>query len=287
MPDRPAGRGQQLKSPPVVEFAKSHHINFTQTQNLNLETSLIDSLNNKVDLIIVLAFAQFLGKKWLSLPRLGCFNIHTSLLPKYRGAAPIQYALLNGDSETGVSIQKMVSKMDAGNIVLEKTMSIQSFDNTASLQTKLQFAAANALEEFLSQVIQNSMTEKVQDENFVSFAPEIPKEMGHIHFSKETRTKILNKLRAFTPWPGLYFFLNHKRVKVLDLDIPDSESLFSVVPGEIKVLHQQLIVGCMDGALRITSLQIEGKTATTDQQFVNGIVNSDKPQLLITEGNSP
>ena len=120
MPDRPAGRGQHIKSPPVIEYAKKHQLAFTQTENINKEENLINNLSGKVDLIIVLAFAQFLGKSWLNLPHLGCFNIHTSLLPRYRGAAPIQYALLNGDTETGVSIQKMVSKMDAGDIVAEK-----------------------------------------------------------------------------------------------------------------------------------------------------------------------
>ena len=133
MPDRPAGRGQLLKSPPIIDYAKKHDLAFTQTINLNHEATLLKSLQGKVDLVIVLAFAQFLGKQWLALPTLGCFNIHTSLLPKYRGAAPIQYALLNGETETGVSIQKMVSKMDAGNIVLEKILPIYDYDNTASL----------------------------------------------------------------------------------------------------------------------------------------------------------
>jgi len=206
MPDRPSGRGQQLKSPPVIEYAKKHNLAFTQTGNLNHEVELIQKLQGQVDIIIVLAFAQFLGSKWLELAKLGCFNIHTSLLPKYRGAAPIQYALLNGDTTTGVSIQKMVKKMDAGNIVAEKNITICDYDNTASLQTKLQFAAANTLEEFLEMVVNKSWTEKVQDESQVSFAPEIPKEMGLIDFSKEDKKTILNKLRGLSPWPGLYFF---------------------------------------------------------------------------------
>ncbi len=281
MPDRPAGRGQQLKSPPVIEYAKKHDLSFTQTANLNQEVELIEKLQGQVDLIIVLAFAQFLGNKWLTLPKIGCFNIHTSLLPKYRGAAPIQYALLNGDTTTGVSIQKMVKKMDAGNIVAEKTITICDYDNTASLQTKLQFAAANTLEEFLANVINDSWTEKIQDESQVSFAPEIPKEMGHIDFSKEDKITILNKLRGLSPWPGLYFFLNNKRVKILDCEIPTPESFFRLSPGEVKVLHQQLIVGCADGPLRISELQLEGKARTTDLQFVNGI----RENLQITKGN--
>lgn len=282
MPDRPAGRGQLIKSPPVAEFAKKHQLNLIQTENLNHEQELLSTFENQIDLIIVLAFAQFLNKKWLSLPKHGCFNIHTSLLPKYRGAAPIQYALLNGDLKTGVSIQKMVSKMDAGNIVHEMEIPIRPFENTASLQTKLQFAAAQALENFLILFSQNKLVEKVQDETLVSFAPEISKELGHIHFHLEARNTIFNKLRGLSPWPGLYFFINNKRIKIYDLEIPTPENLFSINAGEIKAIHQQLIVGCLDGPLRITSLQLEGKEKTSDQQFICGI----KETLTITsQGN--
>jgi methionyl-tRNA formyltransferase len=117
MPDRPAGRGQEMQSPPVAMFAKEKKIPLLQTENINKEEAFFENFNStNTDLIIVLAFAQFLGTKILALPKLGCFNIHTSLLPKYRGAAPIQYALWNGDKSTGVSIQKMVKKMDAGDL---------------------------------------------------------------------------------------------------------------------------------------------------------------------------
>ena len=115
MPDRPAGRGQELKSPPVAEYAKQNKIQLYQVENINKEETILSQLEQKnVDFILVLAFAQFLGSRVLKMPKLGCFNIHTSILPKYRGAAPIQYALLNGDTSTGVSIQKMVKEMDAG-----------------------------------------------------------------------------------------------------------------------------------------------------------------------------
>lgn len=282
MPDRPAGRGQELKSPAVIEYAKKHKLSFTQTENLNLETALLDSLKTNTDLIIVIAFAQFLNKSWLNLPKLGCFNIHTSLLPKYRGAAPIQYALLHGETETGVSIQKMVSKMDAGNVVLEKKITIRPFEHTASLQTKLQFAAALALESFLAKILNNSLQEITQDDSEVSFAPEIPKELGHINFPLENRIAILNKLRGLTPWPGLYFYLNNKRIKIHDLEIPTPESMYLVKPGEIKALHQQLIVGCKDGALRISLLQQEGKDKTADNQYISGI----KESMNITQGSN-
>ena len=122
MPDRKSGRGKKLQAPPVAIYAKENNLPLIQAENINSEEDLLNL--EAVDLIIVIAFAQFLGSKVLALPKLGCFNIHTSILPKYRGAAPIQYALLNGDLSTGVSIQRMVKKMDAGDICHFKECSI-------------------------------------------------------------------------------------------------------------------------------------------------------------------
>ena len=138
MPDRPAGRGQELKSPPVAEFAKQHDLRLFQVDNINKSEDVLLALESmNIDFFLVLAFAQFLGSRVLSIPKLGCFNIHTSILPKYRGAAPIQYALLNGDSSTGVSIQKMVKEMDAGDLVHFDEVSIDPIDNGETLFNKL------------------------------------------------------------------------------------------------------------------------------------------------------
>ncbi len=127
-PDRPSGRGKKLKSPEVVELANKLGLNVFQTPNLNKETDFLTKLKHlDPDCFVVFAFAQFLSSKVLELPKLGCFNIHTSLLPKYRGAAPIHYAILNGDTATGVSIQKMVKKMDAGDIGYSASIKLQVF----------------------------------------------------------------------------------------------------------------------------------------------------------------
>lgn len=271
MPDRPSGRGQELKSPPVIDYAKKFKIPFTQTANINLETSLLNELKDKVDFIVVLAFAQFLKTPWLNLPKLGCFNIHTSLLPKYRGAAPIQYALLNNDTETGVSIQKMVLKMDAGNVVDEFKIPIYPHDNAESLSTKLQFLAAVTLDRFIYKLLSSSFTETIQNEELVSLAPEIAKNMGYVDFKNEKVSSIFSKMRGLTPWPGLYFFLNSKRVKIIELIVPSPNELYKISPGEIKIMYKQLIVGCADGPIRISSLQMEGKSVSQDSQFIQGI----------------
>jgi len=177
MPDRPAGRGKILKSPPVADFARSKKISLIQTENINKDdlakTKLLEC---KPDLFIVLAFSQFLSKEILEIPAIGPFNIHTSLLPKYRGAAPIQYALLNGETKTGVSIQRMVKKMDAGNIIYEHDVIIEKHDNSQTLFEKLKEEAATGLNNFINLVVNNGDLEgKTQDERFASYAPTIKK----------------------------------------------------------------------------------------------------------------
>lgn len=270
MPDRPAGRGMELKSPEVIEFAKLKKIPFFQTENINKETELIKELKDlNLDFVVVLAFAQFLGSEMLNLAKLGCFNIHTSILPKYRGAAPIQYALLNGDSETGVSIQKMVKKMDAGDLVHFHMLKISQSENAPQLYTRLKFCAALAMNDFIHKLLHNEVTYTVQNEDQVSFAPTLNKEDGHLKFSEKNASQIINQIRALNPWPGTFCFLNNKRLKILEV-----EKYHSRIPAG-KSLNDMgsLVVGCLDGSLRLTKIQLEGKKPCSDKDLLNGIKN--------------
>lgn len=272
MPDRPAGRGHQLKSPEAIEFAKQNKINFFQTENINKEELFLKDLEDaKIDVFFVLAFAQFLGDKLLNLPQIGCFNIHTSLLPKYRGAAPIQYAILNGDTETGVSIQKMVKKMDAGDIVFEKRVNIQDNETGGQLYTKLKFEAALSLNQFIYDIINNQITYKEQDESKVSFAPTLKREEGHIDFKNENLIQIKNKVQALYPWPGTYCFLNKKRLKIFYT----KESDIKLSPGEISIDKNKFIIGCQDGSVEICDLQLEGKKRCLGPELINGLKNKE------------
>lgn len=281
MPDRPAGRGQELKSPEVINYAKAQKIKFIQTDNINKELETLKEWGRQeVDLIIVLAFAQFLGLSVLTLPKIGCFNIHTSLLPKYRGAAPIQYALWNGDSETGVSIQRMVKKMDAGNIVHEHLVPIASYETAGMLTTRLKFQAALACNDFLQKVLGNKLSETIQDESKVSFAPTLNKEDGHLLFLNFTSKEIFNRFRAMHPWPGSFCYLSGKRLKVISLELSDVK----VKAGEVINYHNTLIAGCKDGSVRLSLVQLEGKKVTPDTELLNGwrgelvLTNSTKGQ---------
>jgi len=276
MPDRPAGRGMELKSPEVIDYAKQKKIPFFQTENINREPEFLAKLKNEdLDFIVVLAFAQFLGADMLSMGKLGCFNIHTSILPKYRGAAPIQYALLNGDQETGVSIQKMVKKMDAGDLVHFHTVAIAPTENGGQLYTRLKYQAALAMNDFITKLISNKITYTAQDESQVSFAPTLKKEDGLLKFSSKTVNEILNLIRALDPWPGTYCFLNGKRLKVLMAEPYHHK----ISPGTAKNDMGSLIVGCKDGSLRLCDIQLEGKKPCTDKELLNGI----KSEILISE----
>ncbi len=276
MPDRPAGRGQELKSPEVITYAKNKKLPFYQTENINKEDALIDKWKSeKIDIIIVLAFAQFLGSKILQLPLIGCFNIHTSLLPKYRGAAPIQYALWNGDRETGVSIQRMVKKMDAGNIVLSIPTPIFDYETGGLLTTRLKHLASLATAELIEKIIKNKLSESVQDEQQVSFAPTLKKEDGWLDFANQSVDSLINRFRATDPWPGSYAFLSGKRLKVLSLERIDHK----LATGKIINHHNTLLVGCLDGSIRLTRVQLEGKKPTTDIELLNGF----KAELNLTE----
>lgn len=266
-PDRPSGRGQKLKSPKVIDFCKSNNIPYHQTEKINAEEEKIVQWQKKeIDIIIVFAFAQFLNSNILDTPQIGCFNIHTSLLPKYRGAAPIQYALLNGDKITGVSIQKMVQKMDAGDIVHSKEVNIKENETGGGLYHQLMLIAPNVLNEFIEKILSNNLTYTEQAEENVSMAPVIKKDNGHLRFNSMTVSQIKNTIAAYDPWPGTYCYLNNKRLKVLAVE----SSKRQLAPTEV-YLKNGLEVGCSDGAVRLKRIQLEGKKPCTDLELLNGI----------------
>lgn len=271
MPDRPAGRGHKLQSPPVIDYCKSNKIKFYQTENINKDSELLNILEDiNADFFLVLAFAQFLGSKVLNSPKIGCFNIHTSLLPKYRGAAPIQYALLNGDKETGVSIQKMVKKMDAGDIVKESKLQIGYDETGGQLYTRLKFAAALTLNDFIDDMANGTISSYEQDESNVCFAPTLKKEDGHIKFADSEFRTIHNQVRALKPWPGTFCFLNGKRLKIIQVAKYAGTKL---APGQISVADNKILVGCKDSVVRLKTIQLEGKKACSDIDAVNGLTN--------------
>ena len=267
MPDRPSGRGKKLQSPATIDFAKKNNISYFQTANINKENEYLDLIEKKkIDCFIVFAFAQFLGKKMLALPRLGAFNIHTSLLPKYRGAAPIQYALMNGDQETGVSIQKMVKKMDAGDVAISYPISISEDDNQKSLSHKLQLAAPLALKQLIDNINDDSITYTEQNSENISFAPSFVKEDGRLDFINKPAIQLHNQVRGLVPWPGCFFDSSKDRIKVHKTSI----SNITLSAGKIENIDNHLIVGTQKGSLRLNEIQLPGKKPCRDEDFLKG-----------------
>ncbi len=280
MPDRPAGRGNKLQSPAVINFAKENDLYFFQTSNINKESSFLEELKTlDIDFFVVIAFAQFLGTKLLKIPRLGAFNIHTSLLPKYRGAAPIQYALLNGDTKTGVTIQKMVKKMDAGDIVYGHEVDIDPDETCDLLFKKLESQASIGLVRFIENLTSTNedITYTAQDESCVSFAPTIQKQDGLINPITTSALEIYNTYRAYYPWPGIYLYTDDsKRLKIIKLtpiDIFVECAQFSYETGK-------LLLGTKNGTLHLEVVQLDGKKAVSDKDFINTL-KSKKATLTL------
>lgn len=279
MPDRPAGRGQQLKAPPVADYAKENKLKLFQTENMNRSPEILEYLENeKVDFILVLAFAQFLGSKVLNLPKLGCFNIHTSILPKYRGAAPIQYALLNGDKETGVTIQKMVKQMDAGDIVIFDHLKVDDHETGGQLYTRLKYQAALSADRLIIGLRDNSLSAVAQDESLATFAPTLKKEDGHLHFSEKSFAQLYNQVRALKPWPGTYCQLGPHRLKIIEVAPAPENFHHKLNPGELYADKGMLLAGTLDSPIRLLSVQLEGKKVCSDAELLNGL-----KQKLVSE----
>ncbi len=280
MPDRPAGRGQNLARPPVAEWAHKHSIPLIQSTNVNKELAFIDAIKD-VDVIIVLAFAQFLGSKVLNSPKLGCFNIHTSLLPRHRGAAPIQYAILCGDKITGVSIQKMVKKMDAGDVARSDEVTIAPNETGQSLHDLLMQKAAESCKQFINDLYSGNVKYVQQDESQVTFAPTLKKEDGLLDFRNKTFEELDRQVRALFPWPGTYCYLDNKRLKVNEI----SKAFGKLAPGQWSFDQGAFLIGHKNGVLRATQIQLEGKKACTDIEFINGMANSN-PSFTINPPRS-
>ena len=220
------------------------------------------------DLIVTAAYGQFLPTKFLNFPRFGAVNVHASLLPKYRGGAPIHYAIMNGDKETGVTIMRMVAKMDAGAIISQRAIPIAGEDDVASMFEKLSVVGADLLIETLPALFAGTITEVEQDEALVSFSPNISREQEQIDWNK-TATEVDCFVRGLRPWPTSFTILNGNRVKMWGVALTDKQT--TKAPGSLFVEGGRLYVACGGGTvLEITRLQPAGKAQMDSKAFMNG-----------------
>jgi len=279
-PDRPAGRGMKLKKPPVKELAEKLGIPLYQPENINSAEAFKILSDYAPDVICVVAYAQFLTQKILDCSQYGCVNVHSSLLPQLRGAAPIQWAIVRGFRETGVTTMKLVKKMDAGPIYLQKKTLIENKDTGQTLHDRLAEMGGVILLETLKGLEKGTLTPKEQNESEATYASILKKENGLIHWSS-TSLEIFNLVRGFTPWPGTYTYFEKKRLKVHKLEM--TSELFlefnKYVPGRLLQKEGSLFVKTGDGWLRLLELQLEGKTKVLAEQFLR-IIEIDAGPIL-------
>ncbi|PID22587.1 methionyl-tRNA formyltransferase [Sporosarcina sp. P3] len=268
-PDRPVGRKRVLTPPPVKEEAMRLGLPVIQPEKLKGSAELQEIIELKPDLIVTAAFGQLLPNELLEAPNLGCINVHASLLPNYRGGAPIHQAVMDGQKETGVTIMYMAEKLDAGDIISQVTTPIEKTDDTGTMFTKLSIAGTALLKETLPSIIDGTNERIVQDETQVTFARNISREQERIDWTSPARS-IYNQVRGLHPWPVAYTKFAGDQVKIWWTQV--EEQVSDATPGEIIGLEKdRIIVQTGEGALAITDLQPAGKKRMTATVFLNGI----------------
>lgn len=271
-PDRMVGRKRQIKRTEVKEVALQHDIPVFQPQKIKDDYQTI--IDIQPDLIITAAYGQMIPQAVLDIPRLGCINVHASLLPKYRGGAPVHYAILNGDKKTGVTIMYMVKKMDAGNIIYQKETAIGEDETVGELYDRLSLIGGDALIESLPDIIKGTNDSIVQDESFVTYSPVISREQEKIDFHKSVQD-VHNHIRGLNPWPGAYTTYHGKTVKIYRGFIHNCENAMKhhahQQPGTIvKIFKDAIGVKTNDGIYVITEFQLEGKRRMLVKDYLNG-----------------
>lgn len=266
-PDKLAGRKNELMASAVKKWAIDKRIPIYQPTSIKKEFNTI--LNNKCDIIVTAAYGQIVPDIILNHPKYKAINVHASLLPKYRGGAPIQKALLNGDEVTGISIIYMTSKMDAGDIIMQKSIKIDENDYQNNLFDKLGDLGSIMISECLEKIEKNLVETVPQNEEFVSYAPNIKKEDEKILFTKNA-FQIRNQVRALNPNPGCYFELDDKKIKVFKVNSLLIESKYE--SGQIiDIKKDSFFIACAEqSAVEILELQLEGKKKMSVRDFLNG-----------------
>lgn len=265
-PDRPAGRGKQLTPPPVKKLAQELGVRILQPQRLKDPENLEILKSWAPDIILVAAYGQILRQNVLDLPRLGCINVHASLLPRWRGAAPIQAAIMAGDAFTGVSIMRMDAGVDTGPVFACEKISIEETDNADSLSSKLATLGSQLLLKSLPGIIAGKAIAVPQLETGATYASMLKKEDGLLDFSHPVR-ELFNRVRAFFPWPGTFLFLDGQPLKVLKAYPVDG---LKNKPGIRSVYEGYPVVYAADGALKLLEVQPAGKKPQDGRVFLNG-----------------
>ncbi len=264
-PDKPKNRGMHLEPTAVKQCAIELGLEVFQPPTLKNEAILSYLQEKSPDVIVVVAYGKLLPEYVLSFPPYGCVNMHASLLPKYRGAAPIQWSILHGETETGITSMYMEKGLDTGDMILKKRVPITEEDTAQSLHDKLAEGAALLAVETLLQIENKTAPREKQEEALSSYAPMLTKELGNIEWEKGTR-EILDKIRGLFPWPGAYSYKDGQLLKIISAKRAEGKG----DAGEVIESHGRLVVATGDGAIEITELQLAGKKKMAADAFLAG-----------------
>lgn len=273
-PDRPAGRGRKLMPSPVKQVALDAGIPVFQPVSLKPEEAQQELAALQPDVVIVAAYGLILPKAVLEIPAHGCLNIHASLLPRWRGAAPIQRAIAAGDAETGITIMQMDEGLDTGDMLLKTSTPIHASDTGGSLHDRLADMGGKAIVEALTRLAKGELTGEPQNDADANYAHKLSKEEGHIDWTRSA-TDIERLIRAFNPWPGTFTDLGEQRIRIHRASALEQGS--GKAPGTVLSRERDGVdVACGTGSLKITSVQLPGSKA----QSINDLINGGKQVLL-------
>lgn len=267
-PDKPAGRGNKLHQSPVKEFASQHNLTIHQPFKVKTEEAKALFSSHNADAAIVVAYGKILPAEFLTAPRHGCINVHFSLLPKYRGAAPVNWAIVNGEKETGVTTMKIVKELDAGPILLQHQTQIEAYETAPELLTRLAEIGAELLSETLTRL--DGIQPRSQRDEEATLAPILKREDGLIDWSNDAFA-IERRVLGFQPWPNAYTSFRSQRM-IIWKATPEWIEQLAFPPGQtIEARGDRLIIACGDRtALRILELQAEGGRRLSARDFLNG-----------------
>ena len=269
-PDRPVGRSQQLTAPPVKETALAAGLEVTQPEKIKNNAEFRMRLEGIApDAIVVVAYGRIIPPWMLALPRLGCINLHASLLPKYRGAAPIQWAVAMGENVTGNTTMLLEEGLDTGPILLQREIAISPEQTAAELFDVLAKDGAPLVVETLAGLNDGTIKPKAQDHSRATLAPILDREDGRMDFAARTATELLNRWRGFQPWPGAYTTLEGKKLIAHQMRV--AAKIGSGEPGAVDLADHHLLVACAQNSwVEITELQLEGKKRMAASDFLRG-----------------
>lgn len=266
-PDKPKGRGYILTPPPVKELALKYSIPVFQPQKMRDEQTICNLKSLNPDLIIVVAYGKILPKEILDIPPLGCINVHASLLPKYRGAGPIQWSVINGEKETGVTTMYMDVGLDNGDMIINNSIKIGENETAGELHDRVSVLGAQTLIETLNLLKKGEIIRTKQNDNIATYAPMLDKKLCEIDFSKDAQS-IHNLIRGLSPWPVAVTKLNGKTLKIHRSSC--LEENVCALPGEVVQNDGKIVVSCGNGCIEILELQLEGKKRMNSAEFLRG-----------------